>query len=129
MGLLSDKGKQKRPSDKPAAAPAATEEAPVQAEVQADPLADVAVASAEDFAALAESPKDEAPLSKKDETPPAPPTADPPRVRVRVLEPGKLMLGGCLQRFKVGSVLDANHYDPSDWRLILGVVRTETVTD
>jgi hypothetical protein len=126
MSLLSDKAAQRVAATRKPAEPSKTSEPAAPA----DPLADVVV-SAEEFTRS----KTEGLDVVVDPPPTPPPAAEEPKAkeqpkptRVRVLEPGKIMLGGCMQRFKRGAILDQRHYDPEHFRQLLTVLTTEPVT-
>jgi hypothetical protein len=87
-----------------------------------DPLAAVALTKAD----LAPPVEPELRLPVIDEQP-AQAVVEVKATRVRVVQDGKALLGSCNHTFKVGNILDANHYDDATFRRILAAIHTEPV--
>jgi hypothetical protein len=123
MGRFSDKQSKKREGQGQADSAPEGQDAATESEAQANPLDGLAV-SADEFAAEQAGVVPEPTVEeKKPEDPPGPvvPPKRAPRFRVLYDVP-KL-------RFKKGDILDSNHYDTLQFKLLLERVATEPVVE
>ena len=117
MALMSDKAVKQRSKAQPETA---------QAEQLAGPvIVDSLAVTAEQFAAE-NNPQPEVEVAEATVATAQAVAQAASSAKVRVVKAGFLMLGGCVQRFKPGMILDPNHYG-EQFKQILDAIPTERI--